>query len=208
MTNNDRIVLNWIDALSAAHASLLLPDVYTHNHHLITTTFVHSVGYELGLSPDDCIILEVATRTHDIGKIGLITELHENRWNALSQGSPILGRIRTHAVLGERFILTIRSMMGESPILAQLATILRSHHERPDGFGYPDGLQGADIPFLAGIVGALDGLAAMTGPDRLYRRVLSLHEARQELLAGAGSQFNASVVYALDRLLGDLQDGN
>jgi ribonuclease P protein subunit RPR2 len=97
--------------------------------------------------------------------------------------------LETHTVLGEQ-------MIGEAALLrGEGARVVRSHHERWDGSGYPDGLRGPEIPLGARIFSAADALDAMTS-DRPYRRASNWDDAVAEIVAKSGSQFDPDVVEA------------
>ena len=123
---------------------------------------------------------------HDIGKIGIPDRilqkpgsLTESEWRLM----------QSHAVLGEQLLQEVSLLRG--PGLG----VVRSHHERWDGGGYPDGLTGRDIPVAARVFAVADALDAMTS-DRPYRQALSWAAASRELVAQAGKQFDPDVVRA------------
>jgi two-component system cell cycle response regulator len=97
--------------------------------------------------------------------------------------------MRQHPIVGERII-------AGTPGLSHLAPAMRAEHERWDGTGYPDGLAGEQIPLASRITLACDALHAMTS-NRPYRPAMPLSHAREELRAGAGSQFDPNVIKAL-----------
>ena len=101
--------------------------------------------------------------------------------------------MKTHPEVGEHILRPIQTLQ---PILP----IVRHHHERWDGKGYPDGLEGQAIPLGARIVSACDAYRAMT-EDRPYRKALSESEAREQLVQGADTQFDSDCVRALLRVL-------
>jgi len=100
--------------------------------------------------------------------------------------------MRRHSAIGEAILL-------EVPGYADMAEVVRSHHERPDGQGYPYGLRSEDVPLGARILNVSDAFDAMTS-DRPYRRALTIDAALAELRHGAGTQFDAAVVECLLRL--------
>ena len=106
--------------------------------------------------------------------------------------------MQTHTVLGEQMLGGVAFLQGEG------LRIVRSHHERWDGKGYPDGIAGADIPLDARVFAVADSLDAMTS-DRPYRRALRWEAARDEIVAQAGKQFDPDVVDAFCEREGDLQ---
>ena len=121
---------------------------------------------------------------HDVGKIGIPDRI-------LLKPGPLTKSERslmeTHTTLGEQMLGDVAFLRGEG------LRIVRSHHERWDGRGYPDGISGEDIPLGARIFAVADTLDAMTS-HRPYRRALSWEKAREEILANAGKQFDPDVV--------------
>jgi putative two-component system response regulator len=121
---------------------------------------------------------------HDVGKIGIPDQV-------LLKPEPLtdpeLRLMRTHTVLGEQMLGGVAFLQGEG------LRIVRSHHERWDGIGYPDGLAGTDIPIGARIFAVADALDAMTS-DRPYRNAVSWREAGNEIVEQAGRQFDPDVV--------------
>ncbi len=143
------------------------------------------VGRRLGLDAAQADVLRHAARLHDIGKLAIPDEI-------IRKPAPLDGEewtfVQQHPVIGERILAT-------APALGDAARIVRSSHERFDGTGYPDGLQGREIPLAARIVSVCDAFDAMIGP-RPYRDGVSVAEALAELTACAGTQFDPEVVAA------------
>ena len=138
------------------------------------------IARSLDLAPELVAKIQLAGLLHDIGKIGVPQEvlmkpgaLADEEWEI----------IREHPVVGER-------ITRESPFFAEIADIIRHHHERHDGTGYPDGLVGGDIPVAAAIIGLADAYNAMTSP-RPYRDALPPARAIAELDRCAGSAVRA-----------------
>jgi response regulator RpfG family c-di-GMP phosphodiesterase len=123
---------------------------------------------------------------HDVGKIGIPDRILQKP-GPLNDGERRL--MRTHTLLGEQMLGGVAFLRGEG------LQIVRSHHERWDGGGYPDGLSGTDIPLSARIFAVADALDAMTS-DRPYRPALSWSVAGKEVLAQSGAQFDPGVVRA------------
>jgi HD-GYP domain-containing protein (c-di-GMP phosphodiesterase class II) len=126
---------------------------------------------------------------HDVGKIG-VPENVLNKPEPLDEGD--WQEIRRHPLVAARIL--------DSNAVADIRGWVLSHHERPDGQGYPHGLAGDEIPLEARILAVADAYQAMTS-DRIYRTALSQAEARIELERGSGSQFDERVVRALIRVL-------
>jgi diguanylate cyclase (GGDEF)-like protein len=148
------------------------------------------VGRQLGMAGDELRTLRLAAIFHDIGKVSVSDAL-------LNKQGPLTDEerreVERHAVVGERILSSV-------DFLEDVRPLVRHAHERWDGTGYPDGLQGEDIPLGARIVHACDAYAAMIA-DRPYREPLPPAEARAQLQAAVGSQFDGSVVTALLELL-------
>jgi HD-GYP domain-containing protein (c-di-GMP phosphodiesterase class II) len=130
--------------------------------------------------------LEIAARLHDVGKIKVPDTV-------LNKPGPLDGDeaevIRRHATWGAETLARI-------PGLEAVATVVRFHHERWDGSGYPEGLQGARIPLASRIISVCDAYAAMIC-DRPYRPAMDLDAAIGEVCGASGTQFDPSVVEAL-----------
>src|SRR5918999_6394815 len=156
----ERTFLSTVEALANA---LEAKDEYTSTHTRWITDLALKVGVELGLEQKELKRLELAALFHDIGKIGIPSQI-------LLKPGPLTDEeravIETHPVLGERILAPI----GQ---LDEVRRIVRSCHERFDGSGYPDGLAGAEIPIEARIVFACDAFHAMT-TDRPYRHALDV----------------------------------
>ncbi len=154
-------------------------DRYTFKHSQEVTKYALALARAVGLSQEKMRALEIAGRFHDVGKIGIPT-------NILRKPGP-LGReeweiVRLHPRLGYLILQQIPQM--ETTLEAVL-----HHHELYDGTGYPDGLKGAEIPLLARILAVADAFSAMT-TDRPYRKALKVEEILDELRRNAGKQFD------------------
>jgi diguanylate cyclase (GGDEF)-like protein/PAS domain S-box-containing protein len=140
----------------------------------------------LGLDPSRVLFCRLAGWLHDVGKVGIPDHI-------LTKSGPLdpaeWQTIRTHPAIGQ-------DLLNRIPRLADAATAVRSHHERWDGTGYPDGLAGEQIPLAARIVAAADAYSAMT-TDRSYHPALPPIQALAELARCAGTHFDANVVRAL-----------
>ena len=139
--------------------------------------------------------IEYGFLLHDIGKIGIPDGI-------LQKPGPLTPaerrRMQTHTILGEQMLGGVAVLKGEG------LRIVRSHHERWDGGGYPDGLDRRRIPIGARVFAVADALDAMTS-DRPYRRALSWSQARDEIVAQAGKQFDPDVVEAFREKEPDLR---
>jgi HD-GYP domain-containing protein (c-di-GMP phosphodiesterase class II) len=185
--------------LSAAYrgTALLLSDVvdaddaYTGAHSRGVVDLVVAVARRLGVPEERLPRLEFAALLHDVGKIRVPKEII-NKPGPLSAAEWAI--VRRHPADGEAML------RGVGGILAEAAVIVRSHHERFDGAGYPDGLAGEAIALEARIISACDTFSALT-TDRSYRPARDAREALAELRRCAGSQFDPQVVDALAAVL-------
>ncbi|MFA5907718.1 MAG: HD domain-containing phosphohydrolase [Vicinamibacterales bacterium] len=147
-------------------------DPYTEGHCERLAAYAVALGAALGLGDDDLGALKRGGFLHDVGKIGISDAL-------LLKGdrlTPIeYEQVKRHPVIGERLLGDLRSLAAVRPIV-------RHHHERLDGSGYPDGLRGAEVPLLAHVVSIVDAFDAMTTP-RPYRQPVSHRAAFAELRA-------------------------
>lgn len=147
------------------------------------SAFAQALGNEVGLRDEDVRVLGQASMLRDIGKIGLPDSLL-GKPGALDEVET--RRMQQHTLLGEQIVSPLRST-------AALLPIIRHHHERVDGRGYPDGLKGDDIPLGARIVAIADAYDAMISA-RPYRSALAPDRAVATLQSGAGRQWDAALV--------------
>ncbi|GAC1317762.1 MAG: hypothetical protein NVSMB25_06020 [Thermoleophilaceae bacterium] len=179
----DAAVYAHVRALSAA---MSMRDRETASHSEDVVALARRVGELLRLERASLLELEFAARLHDVGKIQVPDAI-------LNKPGPLDGEestlIRCHAAWGS-------DTLSRIPGLEAVASIVRFHHERWDGGGYPDGLKGARIPLASRIISACDAYGAMTS-DRPYRRAMAASRAIDELRRGSGTQFDPAVVEAL-----------
>lgn len=173
---------------SLAHA-LEAKDPYTRGHSARVASYAAAVARALGLDGDALEDLRIGAELHDVGKIG-VRETVLNKPSKLTEEEYL--HIMEHPVIGEK-ILT--PLLKDRPRILQ---IVRSHHERLDGGGLPDGLKGEDIPLTARIVTVVDAFDAMT-TGRAYRPPMPTAAVLEELRAEAGRQFDPAIVAAFEQ---------
>jgi hypothetical protein len=177
-------------------------DGYTGEHSRDVVALALSVGERLGLGADRMRNLEFAALLHDVGKVA-IPKTIINKPGGLDEAEWAL--VKTHTIEGQRMLDRVGGFMSE------VGRIVRWHHERWDGGGYPDRLAGDAIPLEARIITVCDSYNAMT-TTRSYRAALPEAQAVAELLACAGTQFDPHVVRALIECSGgqhgDFPDGS
>jgi putative two-component system response regulator len=169
---------------------LELKEGYAREHTAAVSGLALAIATELKLSADERRCVELGALLHDVGKLSIpdrvLTKpgpLNELEWAAM----------RRHAALGERLLAHI---LDQADVLA----IVRSHHERWDGAGYPDGKRGENIPLSARIVAVADAFQAMIEP-RPYRKPRTRASALEEIASESGRQFDPACVEALRAVL-------
>jgi len=170
-------------------------DRYTAGHSRAVATYTRDIAAALGLSHEEQERAYVAGLVHDIGKIGLPPSILNKEGRLTLEERRTMER---HSEIGERILAKVEAY-------ADVALIVRYHHERIDGQGYPDGIPGPEIPEISRIIAAADAYNAMTS-DRPYRPAMVYPAARDRLLQAMGSQFHTEVVVALLSLLADANE--
>jgi HD-GYP domain-containing protein (c-di-GMP phosphodiesterase class II) len=186
------IVAGYPEALRDLVKAVEIKDAYTHGHSERTAVVAVQLGLRLGVDEDTLRALARGAYLHDVGKIAIPDEIL-NKPGALTPEERAV--IETHPQLGYDIVAPV-SVLRES-----LPAILH-HHERVDGRGYPAGLHGSDVPFVARIVAVADVWDALTS-DRSYRKGWRPADALAHIAAGAGTHFDPRVVEALVSLAAD-----
>ena len=181
---------NLLNTLRALVKTLEAKDPYTQQHSERVTFYAVETATALGCSDEEIETLRFAGYLHDIGKVGVkdTVLLKEGR---LDEGE--YREIMKHTVIGEEIVQHLE-------LLPEERAIIRSHHEWWDGTGYPDGLKGEEIPFLARILAVCDAYDAMTS-SRPYRNALSHEAAMEELMDYKWKQFDGDVVDAFSSII-------
>lgn len=182
------------DTVRALTSAIDASDPFTRGHSERVTAYSVAIARKLGLAERRVVAIEYASLLHDMGKIAVQHDillkpgkLSEEEWSLM----------RLHPETGAKIVSDLHFLKGAREVVLY-------HHERYDGKGYPDGLQGNEIPLEARIVKVTDAFDAMLS-DRPYRRGLSMAEAIAELEAGRGTEFDPKVV---DVFLGLIRQGD
>jgi putative nucleotidyltransferase with HDIG domain len=183
--------LRTIEALALA---IDAKDHTTHDHLQRVQLYAVEIGKDLGLSEQELDALTAAAVLHDIGKLA-VPESIISKPGKLSRSE--FEKMKIHPVVGAEILERVEFPYPVVPIV-------RAHHEKWDGSGYPFGLQGEQIPIGARILAAVDCLDALAS-DRQYRRALPLDEAMARVAAEAGTSFDPAVVRALEARYRDLE---
>jgi response regulator RpfG family c-di-GMP phosphodiesterase len=186
----------YLETIGALASALESKDTATRAHSHRVQRYASALAEEI----DTRLMTESTAKygflLHDVGKIGIPDSV-------LQKPGPLTQRERrlmqTHTLLGEQMLEGVAYLRGDG------LRIVRSHHERWDGKGYPDRLKGTAIPLGARVFAVADALDAMTS-NRPYRRALSWKAARLEILREAGQQFDPDVVAAFERLEPELRE--
>jgi len=179
----DNLKQSFIATLLSLVSAIEAKDAYTQQHSTRVTDYAVRIASEMECKAEDLERLKSTGPLHDIGKIG-IEDVVLNKPGRLTDEEFDL--IRSHPLIG----VNIVSPLG---LDERELSIIRNHHERWDGRGYPDGLEGENIPFLARILAVADSFDAMSS-DRAYRNALPLDVCLREISDNSGSQFDPDVV--------------
>jgi diguanylate cyclase (GGDEF)-like protein/putative nucleotidyltransferase with HDIG domain len=163
-------------------------DHTTHQHLHRVRTYAVEIALELGLTEQEMEAIRVATLLHDIGKLAVPDHII-NKPGRLSPEE--FEKMKIHPTVGA-------DILDKIAFNYPVASIVRAHHEKWNGQGYPYGLKGEEIPIGARILAAVDCLDALSS-DRQYRKALPLDEAMKKVAAGAGTSFDPRVVEILER---------
>lgn len=171
--------------------ALEVRDSYTNHHSARVTEYVEAILDEMPHVPSRLKLITIeAARIHDVGKIGI-------KDDALLKAGPLTdderAEMQRHSVIGA-------DIVGNLGIYRHSSAIVRHHHERWDGKGYPDGISGEDIPFGSRVIAVADSFDAMTS-NRPYRRALNFTAAVEEIVRNSGTQFDPQVVEAFQRAM-------
>jgi putative nucleotidyltransferase with HDIG domain len=187
---NDRLRRASLSFATALVATLDARDQYTAGHSAAVAIYARDIAQRMDLTEEQQELVHLCGLVHDIGKIGLPAGL-------LEKPGPLTleerRQMEQHSEIGERILRNVDDY-------SEIADVVRSHHERIDGMGYPDGIPGDEIPLLARIIGVADAYDAMTS-DRPYREALPSRVARMRLAQAVGTQFDTAVVAAFEAIL-------
>jgi putative nucleotidyltransferase with HDIG domain len=187
---NERLEAANLSFATALVATLDARDRYTAGHSAAVAIYARDIARRMGLSEEQQNLAHLSGLVHDIGKIGLPAGLLEKP-GALTLDER--REMQRHSEIGERILANVETY-------SEIAAVVRHHHERVDGEGYPDGLESDQIPLLARIIAVADAYNAMTS-DRPYRDAMPSRVARLRLAQAVETQFDTSVVAAFEAIL-------
>jgi putative nucleotidyltransferase with HDIG domain len=192
---NGRLERAGLSFASALVAALDARDHYTAGHSAAVARYSQDIAARLGLSEEEQQLAHLCGLVHDIGKVGLPVGL-------LEKPGPLTlderRQMEEHPAVGERILANVENY-------TEIARVVRHHHERADGHGYPDSLVGDDIPLISRILAVADAYDAMTS-DRPYREAMPSRVARLRIAQAVDSQFDTTVVAAFEAILASASD--
>jgi len=192
---NGRLERAGLSFASALVAALDARDHYTAGHSAAVARYSQDIAARLGLSDEEQQLAHLCSLVHDIGKVGLPAGL-------LEKPGPLTlderRQMEEHPAVGERILSNVENY-------TDIARIVRHHHERVDGNGYPDRLIGEDIPLISRILAVADPYDAMTS-DRPYREAMPSRVARLRIAQAVDAQFDTTVVAAFEAILASASD--
>jgi len=191
-TSHRELKLLYHDLITAFSIAIDAKSPWTLGHSERVTEYSVLIAKEMGLVDGEIGILNTACLLHDIGKIGTF-DMILDKPEQLSGFESTL--VKQHPLKGEDILRPIHGLKKVLPII-------RSHHEKFDGSGYPDGLKGNNIPLLARILSVADSYDAMIS-NRPYRFALGKDYAISELRKYSGTQFDNNVITAFMKVLGN-----
>ncbi|MBE5872546.1 MAG: HD-GYP domain-containing protein [Lachnospiraceae bacterium] len=165
-------------------------DTYSHGHSLRVAEYSKKIAKEAGMDEEECRKIYYAALLHDIGKIGIPISIINKNGKLTDEEYEV---IKQHPVLGKQIL----SSISEYPYLSIGA---HYHHERYDGKGYPSHLKGEDIPEIARIISVADAYDAMSS-NRSYREAIPQQLVREEIIKGAGNQFDPRFAKIMQHLI-------
>lgn len=181
---------SYMEMVSAMRLMVDAKDIYTRGHSDRVSALAYELACVMGMEQGFCDRVRMAGLFHDVGKIGVPDSILLKPSKLTDEEYDVIKR---HPAAGAQVLSAIT-------LFHDIVPAVRSHHERLDGKGYPDGLTGEEIPIEARIIAVADSFDAMIS-DRQYRKGLSLDTALSELMRGKGGQFDPQVVDAFLKLL-------
>lgn len=186
----ESLYMNLLSTFQSLAKSIQARDHYTEEHSIRVNNLAVKIAEAMDCTSGEIESLRIAATLHDVGKISIPDNILLKPGRLTDEEFDI---IKKHPVIGENILKPL-------PILDTERLIIRHHHERWDGKGYPDGLYGSDIPFLSRILTAVDSYDAMTN-NRPYRKAMEIEEALGELKRNVHRQFDEGIVNCLIKVL-------
>ncbi len=177
----------YVGMLRAMAKALESRDPYSSGHDQRVAEYAGMLAGYIGMSPEAVENIRLAALVQNLGHIGVPDRIRERTGKLTPEEYEVL---KQHPVLGSEILNQVQALRGTVPLV-------RHHHERFDGTGYPQGLKAKDIPLGARILSVADAFDAMTSTQK-HRQAMSLDEAVAELERGSGTQFDPHIVTPFD----------
>lgn len=191
---NGQIQIMSIQSITTIANMIDARDSYTEGHSQRVADYSALIARGLGMSEEEIENVHTVALLHDIGKVG-VADAILNKPGKLTDEEFAL--MKAHATIGSEIIKNVET-------IHDIYNGVRYHHERYDGRGYPEGLQGENIPYIARIIAVADAFDAMTS-NRVYRKHLPMEKVLSELETGCGTQFDPEISA---KMIGLLKDGD
>ena len=185
-----RLEKSYLESIQTIRYTVEAKDTYTRGHSDRVSEYSVLLGKKLGLSEDDLHKLKIGGLFHDVGKIGVPDLILQKELKLTDEEYT---EIKKHPTIGA-------NILSNATIFQDIIPIVKYHHEKFDGTGYPDGLKGSDIPYLARIAAIADSFDAMTS-RRVYRNSLSIDVVISEIEKNKGTQFDPEIADVFLNLL-------
>ena len=193
----DNLMQSLIASLKSLVGAIEAKDKYTRQHSSRVTRYAIDIAKTMGCSEDDLQRISTCAPLHDIGKIGISDGILNKKSRLTVEEFDI---IKSHPLIGVNIVAPLGFDRDE-------LAIIRNHHERWDGKGYPDGLKAEKIPFLSRILVVADSFDAMSS-DRAYRKAIPVEKCIEELIQNKGTQFDPDVVEAAIKAFTEIADSD
>ena len=178
----EKLEKTYVETIQTIQHTVEAKDLYTRGHSNRVSEYSVLIGEKLGLSEDDISRLRIGGLFHDVGKIGIPDSILQKDGKLTDEE---YFEIKKHPTIGAQ-------ILSNSSIFEEIIPIVKYHHERYDGKGYPEGLKGEDIPYLARITAVADAFDAMTS-RRVYRNSLPINTVIEEIEKNKGTQFDPEI---------------
>ena len=193
LSTYNKLEKSYLESIQTIRHTVEAKDTYTKGHSDRVALYSVLLGKKLGLSKDDLRKLKLGGLFHDVGKIGIPDSILQKKTRLTNTQ---YNKIKEHPIIGA-------NILSNASIFKDIIPIVKHHHERFDGTGYPDGLKGNGIPYLARITAITDSFDAMNS-KRVYRNSLTIKDIFNEIQKNKGTQFDPVITDAfLDILKND-----
>ena len=192
---NEKLERAYLDTVQTLRYTVEAKDPYTRGHSDRVSAFSVLLGKELGVSSEDLKTLEIGGLFHDIGKIGIPDSILLKEAKLTDDE---YSQIKNHPSIGAHILCN-------AIVFQNILPIVKHHHERYDGNGYPSKLVGEQIPYLARIAAVSDSFDAMTS-KRTYRNAMPIEDVKQEIKRCSGTQFDPNIAEAFLNILNNKYD--